>query len=103
MPQGVLVQVQSRAPHKCALKRRTLAAFSGQVQSRAPKLQNLELFRPQGDFLLPSGARNISEKVSRFRRGAPAPAPPEKESFLKVITWGFWIKYPYLSVDYVKI
>ena len=38
-------------------------ALSVQVQilSRAPDYDNFDYFRPQGDFLLPSEARNISE------------------------------------------
>ena len=32
-----------------------------QVLSRAPDHDNFDYSRPQGDFLLPSGARNISE------------------------------------------
>ena len=34
-----------------------------QVLSRAPDYDNFEFFRPQGDFLLPSEARNIRKLV----------------------------------------
>ena len=34
-----------------------------QVLSRAPDYDNFDFFRPQGDFLLPSEARNIRKLV----------------------------------------